>query len=477
LIEHRSQLPVVAGSFQPAPLLPPDEEFSSGGISVTQVVCILRAYWKISAVTALACIAIGAAGIKLMPKKYVATATLLVNKDDRDPLAGRDGLNGLEATFIPTQIELMTSRIVLQPVAEELDLVADPEFKPGFVGPKDAMREAAVRNLQTATQVQQGVGSQLLYVSVSSRDPVKAAKIANAITTEYLAQARQRSSGPAGERAGRYSQELAELRDKAIAAQDKVTKFRNEHGITEMEPGKGNGDVAALTDLEQKLLATQNLRRELESQQLGLHSPSSTEALTSDAVQSLRAKLVTDQQQMAELRATLGPQHPKILALQSEMAATSRSLDTELHAISESAASKLARTRELEAQYQHALDAERAKVLERHSVEDQAAKLLLELQSAQNTYKRALDGYDQIVFASAANYHDVSSISRADPPVKADKPNKVKLFAIVCLFSVVLALAGPFAYELLANRRLRCRDDLERSFGIPVLAQLGSITR
>ena len=440
------------------------------------MISILRAYWKLSAILAFACIAIGAVGIKLMPKKYVATATLLVNKDQTDPLAGRDGLNGLEATFIPTQIELITSRIVLLPVVEKLNLLADPEFKAGFVGPRDGMLEAVERNLEQAIQVQRGIGSQLLYVSASSKEPVKAARLANAITDEYLGQARQRTSEPAGERAARYSQELAELRTKATAAQDKVTEFRNLHGMTQIDSDKGDTDAAALTDLEQKLLATQNLRREQESQQLGLHGATSSEALNSSAVQALRAQLGAQQTQMAELRATLGAQHPKVLELQSEMAATSHSLASELSRIADSASGQLARTRQLEADYQRALNTERAKVIERRSVQDQAAKLLLELQSAQATYKRALDGYDQIVFASAANVNDVTSISRADPPVKALKPNKPKLFAIVCLMSLALALAGPFAYELFLNRRVRCRDDLERSFGIPVLAQLGSIS-
>jgi hypothetical protein len=32
----------------------------------------------------------------------------------------------------------------------------------------------------------------------------------------------------------------------------------------------------------------------------------------------------------------------------------------------------------------------------------------------------------------------------------------------------------PLLYEMLFDRRLRCRDDLERSLGIPVLAQFES---
>jgi len=34
-----------------------------------------------------------------------------------------------------------------------------------------------------------------------------------------------------------------------------------------------------------------------------------------------------------------------------------------------------------------------------------------------------------------------------------------------------LGLALPVAYELVINRRVRCRDDFERGFSIPVLME------
>jgi capsular polysaccharide biosynthesis protein len=36
---------------------------------------------------------------------------------------------------------------------------------------------------------------------------------------------------------------------------------------------------------------------------------------------------------------------------------------------------------------------------------------------------------------------------------------------------LILGLFGPFLFELL-NRRVRCRDDVERELGVPVLAEL-----
>ena len=89
--------------------------------------------------------------------------------------------------------------------------------------------------------------------------------------------------------------------------------------------------------------------------------------------------------------------------------------------------------------------------------------------------KRALDGYDQIMFASAGHYNYVNLVSRAVIPLQSSKPNKVKLLILAVLFSLFTGVAVPVCYELLVNRRIRCMEDLERSFGIPVLVEFDAI--
>ena len=473
MIGSRPTLPVPAPDFEYA-LLPgtTEQETAPGGISVAQVICILRAYWLYSLLTFVMLVSVLGLVIKMLPKVYVATATLIVNHENKDPLAARDFGLGEVNTYIPTQIQLITSQVVLQPVVARLNLTSDPEFTGGFVGPPGALNDVVSKSLREALQVQQGAGSQLVYISASSKFPVRAAKIANAVADAYLEQERQRTNEPAGERAGRYSSEVAELRAKVMAAQDRVTEFRQQHGMTEGETNNADLEGAALADLQQKLLAAQNARRELEARQLDPRADSDS-VLDSAAVQTLRGKLTTQEAEMAELRATLGPKHPKVLELQSQMEATRRSLAREVESISTNNSVQLARARELEAKYLAAVAAERTRLIQRRGVQDQGAKLLLELQSAEATYKKALDGYDQIMFASAGNYSDVSLVARADPPVKSEKPNKIKYFLMSCALSLGLGLGWPLGYELLMNRRLRCRDDLERHFGIPVLAQLG----
>jgi uncharacterized protein involved in exopolysaccharide biosynthesis len=455
---------------------PGDEESNHGGMSLAQVISIARAYrWHI-VISVASLVLLSAIIIKLLPKVYVATATLIVNYENKDPLAGRDFPVGETNTYIPTQIELISSRVVLNPVIQQLKLNIDPQFTNGFVGPPAALNEVVAKNLQASLQVQQGVGSQLVYVSATAKEPYRAAAIANAIADEYLRQERQRTNEPAGERAERYSKQLAELRAKTIAAQDRLTEFRQQNGMTEVDADRTDVEGAALADLQTKFQAAENERRELEAHQIDSRATSET-VLNAVPVVSLRSRLESQEAEMAQLRATLGPKHPKVIELQSQIDSTRRSLANEVQAISANNSVQLAQARDLQAKYKNAIEAERTRLLERRALEDQSAKLVLELQSAQATYKKALDGYDQIVFASAGNYHDVSLVSRADPPVKSDKPNKVKLFLVALVFSLGFGAGWPFAYELLANRRLRCRDDFERHFGIPVLAQFGPAVR
>lgn len=462
--------------------LAPMPEFSqldaSPGLSLMQYAAILRAHWKSSAIIATSIIVLAAVVLAFIPKTYTATATLIVNSDNKDALAGQQFAGSIVlANYVLTQTELMLSRITLLPVIDRLKLTEDREFSSGFSGgDNNALREYVVKNLSDSVQVDQGRGGQLIYVIASSRDSVRAADIANAVADVYLEDERRGFSDPAGERAKRYSQELAELRAKATVAQDRVTEFRQQNGITDITAANVTSDTEAqaLTNLEQRLLEAQNLRRSLEAKESG-DQTSSDEALASNVILGLKTDLSTQEAQLAQLSATLGAQHPRVRELQLRIDATRESLRSAMRTLTQNVTTQLARAKELETKMATDLAAQRAKVLHLRQLQDEGAKLVLDLDAAQAVYKRAVDGYDQIEFGSVGNYTNVSFISRATPPVKASKPNKLILFVVAVLGGMFVGFAGTLVYELLFNRRVRCRDDIERAFGIPVLAQFDSI--
>lgn len=464
---ERSNLPRVVGTELPLQAMPAADEDLMGpgaspGMSLAQAMSIVRAHLKRS-VIAFSCLALlSALLIKIMPHSYVATATLIVNHADDNPLAAPAFPGGLDATFIPTQIELIQSPAVLQPVIDQLHLMSEPEWRGGFRGPPAALQESILTKLTESVNVTQGNGSDLLYIAASAKYPDEAATIANTVATQYLKLSRERIDQPAVQSAELYSKELEDLRQKTIAAQEQVTAFRQKHGMIDLGPGNGDEADTALNDLEQRLLTAENQERsvqaQLQAQAWGV-APGNGD---------LPGNLATEETQLAKLRQTLGPRHPQVLELESQIAATRKAITAGL-------SSQLDDARKLVAQYSAAVEAQRQLVLSRRHVQDEGTKLVLELESAEATYKRALDGYSQIQFASKDKASDVSMVSPAVPPVKAEKPNKVKYFFIACVLSLGLSFGVPFVYELLLDRRLRCRDDLERHFGMPVLAQFGSI--
>jgi succinoglycan biosynthesis transport protein ExoP len=443
------------------------EQVSHQGMSVAQFAAILLAYWKQIAVITVVFTSLGAVTIKFLPKTYTATSTLIVNSDLKDPLAGRDFPVEMIASYVSTQIELMTSPIVLLPAIDRLKLMDDKNFTAGFSGNGDALREFVQKNLALSLQVQRGTGGQLLYVSASAKSAVQAADIANAVADVYVEQDRRRLNNPAGERAQRYTEELAELREKATIAQDKVTAFRHENGIGDMNSASAGTEVQSLDTLHQHLLETQNLRRTLEAKQGG------QKELADETAGS--AVLDTQLAQLAQLSGTYGPQHPKVRELNAQIALTRQSLANANHATSASTDAELARTKELERKYIQAVAAQEAKVLKLRQAQDEGSKLVLELDSAKSVYKQALDGFDQIMFQAVATHANVSVVNRAVPPLRASKPNKVKLMLIALVAGLGLGVGIPLGYGLLIARRLRCRDDVERDFGIAVLAQLEAV--
>ena len=470
--------PVVA---RPVVYAEPVDDAQGGqqtGIAINQVLAILRSYWKLSLAIFVAVTVVSAIALKFMPKTYTAMATLIVDTNQKDPLAGQEFPVALLNNYIVTQTELMQGPAVLLPVIDRLGLTGDKQFTAGFRGDPKGLRDYVANSLANAIQVDQGRGGNLLYLSVSAHDPLEASTIANTITDVYLEQERRRINVPAGQRAQRYSEQIAELKAKVVAAQQKVDAFRQQKGVPDVGPATDSDtpdtETQALESLEARLLDAQNQRRALEAKQAG-NQASANEAMASPLVQQLQSQLHTLEEQRVQLSATYGPKHPKLLAVKSQIASIQQALSTETGKLGENNSTELVRAKALEDKYERAVEDQRKKVLSLRDVQGEGGKLALELASAQAVYKRALDGYDQIMFASVGDYRNVQIVSRATPPTRASKPNKLKLLLMAAVAGLGLGLLIPLLYELLMNRRLRCRDDIERSFGVPVLMEFNPI--
>ncbi len=473
-INRGSELSVSTPNFGPMPSI--EEQYLRAGFSIPQLLEVLKAYWRLSCSIVAAILVMTIVVIAVIPRSYTARATLIFDYENHDPLAGEQFPLAMMQSYVATQTELITSPVVLGTVLDRLGLLSDPEFSGGFHGEAAAQRDFAMKHLSTLLQVDEGRGGQILYVTATAHTAAKAAALSNAVADVYLELYKKRVSGPATERAERYSAQLGELREKVAAAQANVTEFRRRNGLTDVSTAGSASDTQAITELQLKLLEAENSRRVAESKSTGDHTVSD-EALASHTVEALKQSLTSKEAELAQLRSTLGAQHPKILELQSQINALRTSLDSEVKTLSANNQQRVQSTRDLEGKYHAALSSQREKLLAIRQLQDEGAKLLVELESAQTVYKRALDGYDQIMFASTQKTTNVTLIDRATPPAKPSKPSRVKLLLIGLLAGLGAGILVPLAYELFINRRVRHRLDMERDFGLPVLAELSANLR
>ena len=448
--------------------------YSQAGLSPLQIWSIVWAYRKLSLFIALVIVGLASAVVAMLPRTYQATATLMVNYQVNDPLNSKEFPIGLLSSYMATQTELLRNPTVLLTVIDRLKLTENSDYTAGYNGDAGGLREYALEVLDKNLAIYQGqFGSQLIYITYGASSPTEAALVANTVADVFKEQDFVRSTDPTTERAKRYTEQLEQLKVKADQAQQEYTAFHQRNSLIDAGVNGANVEVALLSDLEQQLLETQRVRRSAEAVSSGDHAVGD-QVMGSPLIQTMKSQLAAQESRLAELRTTLGPRHPQVVELLSQIYASRNSLEDEVGRYSRNATTGLSAAQRLEQGLQTAVATQRTKVLSSSALHDQATKYRLELDAAQSVYKRALDGYDEVMFASMGNYTNVSVVSRATPPVKASKPRVLVYLLLAAMAGIFFGLAVPLVYELV-NRRVRCRDDFERDSGVPVLAEFGAM--
>ncbi len=130
-----------------------------------------------------------------------------------------------------SQLQVVSSGSVLMSVVEREKLQDDPEFgaaPPGLLsllfgssGHEDRVLKAR-RILQTRTGTRRPDKSFVIDISVSSKDPAKAARLANAIATVYLEREFEAKTEASKRTSGSLQSRLAELRERAARSARRV---------------------------------------------------------------------------------------------------------------------------------------------------------------------------------------------------------------------------------------------------------------
>ena len=289
-------------------------------MNLSQVLLALRARRKAFALVMIATIVAAIAIALIVPKRFVATTTVLADMPDNQQL-GTTGrvLSPRERTgYIQTQVDLIQSGRVAQKVAKDLKLAQragvreDWEKATGGVGTIDEWLGASLlEKLKVDVSA-----SNVITVTYASSDPRKAADVANAFTKAYIETSLALRTEPTKEAAAWFNDQMKLLRTQVNQAQAKLTQYQKERGITWAEE-RTDVEAARLTDLGTQLSAARNATYDAQTRYrqaqevLASGTPDALpEIMSNAAIATARADVIRSEAALQAVSNDLGPNHP-----------------------------------------------------------------------------------------------------------------------------------------------------------------------
>lgn len=300
------------------------------------------------ALAAAGAVAGGLYGVFGTPKFTVSTdimidpANLQVVSDDLFQQPGQAESALLNAG---SKLRVLTSGKVLLRVVDELNLSADKEFydpNPGFSlssliplgGPKAEPnpRLAALAALIKKVATEADENSFVAKLDVSSEDPQKSVRIAEAIVTAFQTELVTAESAGASRTADSLNERLDELKDAVKTAEDKVEAYKRANNLSassgELVSNQTLTQInAQVVEAQSRVIAAQSAYDELVAAGSNA-STADTQALASLA--SIRAKISDLKAQFDSQSMIYGPRHPTIVKLSAELRVAQSELGAEI---------------------------------------------------------------------------------------------------------------------------------------------------
>lgn len=442
------------------------------GISPTQLFAMLWARRQlIVACTVLVAAAAVLVSKFVLPKTWEATATLQFDFEVYDPTTGKDFPAYLAQSYMSTQVDILRSPATLRAAVERLGWAKDPKWTKGFKADSGAsLEDYLVHQMNKRLKIGSSRDSRLVDISFRAEDPNEAARVANTIAEVYLAAQIRARVEPTRQLATEYSEQLRALREEVEQAQRALSAFRQQRGLIDLDQ-RADVEARRLEELNRKLVeAEAELAAAQSRARLG---PGERELLESTYIQNLKSELAALEAQRARLAEQLGVRHPQLVALDEQIAALRERLGRESGGFRDSVRREAVLARRKVEELRAQVAAQRQRVLEAQAQADEAAMLVRRLQSAEKLYNAALERYERILLGSRSGYTNVRIVNRASAPLLPASP-KTRVNAVLGVIAGgLLGLALALVLELI-KRRVRCREDVERELGWPVLAEIGS---
>ncbi|ABD86246.1 GumC family protein [Rhodopseudomonas palustris] len=431
---------------------------TAAGFTVADLVELL---WRRKAAIAMAALIGGCVAVmvgKSLTPRYLATAQLYVDPRelqlvDRELTPRAQDVSGL-AMMVESQARLITSNNVLLPVIDQLRLEQDPEFGgasdglmsallglAGF-GSKpsvdaNAVKMAVLEILNRHIAVKRADRSFIVDIDVWSRDPAKAALLANTISAAYLAESRQSQAAAARRATTDLSGRLKELQARLRSAENALAVYKAQNNFvgtqdTLVSDQQLSASTQRLAAARAQTLDAQARYDQMESsRRAAADAGAIPEALQSPTIASLRSQYAETRRRYAELVGELGPRHPALKNMEKQVEDLRRTITEEVSRFAQSAKNDLTRARDYEASLTKALEEQKRQSVDLSQASVRLRELERDVEASGSVYQSFLKRSRETEEQESLNTSSARIIGEANPPQRRIFPPAMSMLAML----------------------------------------------
>jgi uncharacterized protein involved in exopolysaccharide biosynthesis/Mrp family chromosome partitioning ATPase len=430
----------------------------------------------------------------LLPTLYATSASVMLDPRKNNVADLSSVLSQLptDPSSLQNQIQILESRDLATHVIAKLRLYDDPEFNAALnrsatanflaaLDPRNWIRSAATPDensardkivdafLKNVSVSAEGL-STTLTVTFTSRDPAKAALIANTLADTYIEDqidANQKIGGKTTAWLLNRTQELAQQLQTQEAA---VQRYKADHNLNETADGTSFADQQITAISNQLVLAKADLaeKQATNDRVQALVKAGDTADVSQILASPLIVQLRTQQgaliAQESDLNTKYGPRHPKMVAMETQKRDLQDKISTEVSRLAGSISNDVVVARAQVGSLSASLAQAEKQAGSQNLVRVNLRALQSNAQSTRTMYEafvtRLRETQDQDVIQTP----DARVISRAPVPSAASSPKRTLIFAasipaglMLGLLTALLAerLSGPVPVRVAPARAFR----------------------
>lgn len=465
------------------------------------IVINLRAWWALLrrrrrrvAAIATTLFALALPPVLLWPDAYRAESTILVESRNAKVVSIEEvyDINAQQSEYFQTQYEVLKSRELAEKVIAELGLEQLPAFNPALRRndwlpwqrkelTKAEIHQAALQVFADSLEVKPLRNTQLVTISFSAGDPQLAADILNTLGKLYIESDLQARLDVTREAASWINSRLAGLRQQLEQSEKALQDYRERENLLEVE-GVRTLATQELNELTTKLVEARRKRTEAENivAQIGEDTTSNPAVLQHPLVQRLREQEAAAEQKLSELAKRYGPQHPKIIAVNSELDAARASYNQQVAKVIEGVRREYEIARATEEALNRALDSKKSEMQDINRKEYKLSELERTVTVNRELYDTFFSRMKETSETENLQTAHARIIDHAIAPTEPDSPARTWWLLAAALLGLSAGVATVL-WQAHIDNTLDDPDDVQQGLGeillgiVPLLPQRDSV--